>query len=174
MLCVDEYHRFCHSIIVSFKINYEKQVLITNIKSEVHCSICTVSSRRRQDLMTKWSSRTHEYTKTQLERQQKEQFKSMHSNWIYFVKNFAWKHDLLNIHKEMMINILHQLHNHDIVNHFMSWVRQLLEIKTSKTKKDRNKNVYSFESSINQLDKRFQLMIVYVNLKHFNNFSEIK
>ena len=53
VFCVDEYYQHCYSIIINFKINYEKQILITSIKSEIQCNICIVFSRRRQNLMTK-------------------------------------------------------------------------------------------------------------------------
>ena len=53
MLCVDEHYRYCYSIIMNFKMNYKKQILITSIKNEIQCSICIVFSRRRQNLITK-------------------------------------------------------------------------------------------------------------------------
>ena len=173
MLCADEYHRLCHSIIARFKIDYEKQMLITDVKSQVHCTTCTISSSRRHDLMIKWSSRTHEYTKTQIERQQREKTKKTHLDWIHSVKNFAWKHDLLNIHEEMMMNILHELHSHDIVNHLVKWIRKMLEVRLLKTKRNRDDSVHLMKSSTSQLDRRFQLVSSYVDLKHFNNFSEV-
>ena len=44
----------------------------------------------------------------------------------------------------------------------------------NKTKKNRENNIVSIESNVNQFDRRFQLIIVFVNFKHFRNFNEIK
>ncbi len=40
VLCADNKIRQCYSIIVEFMMNYEKQVLITDIKMNQQCFIC--------------------------------------------------------------------------------------------------------------------------------------
>jgi len=50
VLCMNNKIRQCYSIIVEFMMNYEKQVLITDIKMNQQCSICQVSSHERENL----------------------------------------------------------------------------------------------------------------------------
>ena len=50
MRCADDQTRWCFFIIADFSINYEKQVLIINVKSRMHCSICQVSKNKQDDL----------------------------------------------------------------------------------------------------------------------------
>ncbi len=50
VLCVNNKIKQCYSIIVEFMMNYEKQVLITDIKMNQQCFICQVSSHERKNL----------------------------------------------------------------------------------------------------------------------------
>jgi len=50
VLCANNKIRQCYSIIIEFMMNYEKQVLIINIKMNQQCSICQVSFHERENL----------------------------------------------------------------------------------------------------------------------------
>jgi hypothetical protein len=89
--------------------DYEEQVLITGIKKAQHCSICTVPPYERENLTKQWSDRTHKITQQQLSRQRQIDLAKTDDTWVHDVENFAWKHPYLNIHKAMMIDVLHQL-----------------------------------------------------------------
>ncbi len=99
----------CYSIIVEFMMNYEKQVLITDIKMNQQCFICQVSFHERKNLDKTWSIWTHAFIRNQQRQQRKNNMIENNSAWIHSVKNFAWSHMFVNIHKTMMINMLHQL-----------------------------------------------------------------
>ncbi len=65
ILCADNKIKQCYSIIIKFMMNYEKQVLITDIKMNQQCSICQVSSHERENLDKTWSIQTHAFTRNQ-------------------------------------------------------------------------------------------------------------
>ena len=65
VLCADNKIRQCYSIIIEFMMNYEKQVLITDIKMNQQCSICQVSFHERENLNKIWSIQTHVFTRNQ-------------------------------------------------------------------------------------------------------------
>jgi len=43
IVCTDDYDWQCHSVIADFMMNYEKQMLIMNVKINQHCTICQMS-----------------------------------------------------------------------------------------------------------------------------------
>ncbi len=88
-------------------MNYEKQVLITDIKMNQQCSICQVSSHERKNLNKTWSIQMHAFIKNQQRQQRKNNMIENNFAWIHSVKNFAWSHMFINIHETMMINMLH-------------------------------------------------------------------
>jgi hypothetical protein len=55
--------RQCYSIIIEFMMNYEKQVLIIDIKMNQQCSIYQVSSHKRENLDKTWSIQMHTFTR---------------------------------------------------------------------------------------------------------------
>ncbi len=71
VLCINNKIRQCYSIIIKFMMNYEKQVLITNIKMNQQCFICQVSSHERENLDKTWSIWTHAFTRNQQRQQRK-------------------------------------------------------------------------------------------------------
>jgi hypothetical protein len=89
--------------------DYEKQVLTTGIKKAQHCSICTVPPNERENLIKKWNNWTHKLIQEQIARQRQSGLARTGDTWVHNVKNFAWKHPNLIIHKAMMIDVLHQL-----------------------------------------------------------------
>ena len=48
--CADEKIRHCYSVIADFMIDYKKQMLITEIKMNQHCTICQVSLNECRNL----------------------------------------------------------------------------------------------------------------------------
>lgn len=64
--CANDFTKRCHPIIGGMMVDYEEQVLITGIKKNRYCSICTVPPDERQNLTKRWEYCTHEYTKALL------------------------------------------------------------------------------------------------------------
>ena len=62
MRCADGQTRWCFFIIANFSINYKEQILITDVKNKMHCSIYQVSKNKQDDLNShhNWLKRIHE------------------------------------------------------------------------------------------------------------------
>ena len=69
MLCANEYIKKCFSIIANIMIDYEKQILIIDVKNDKHCSICQMHSHNRNKLKKIYLYRNHEFIKIQLQKQ---------------------------------------------------------------------------------------------------------
>ena len=113
LLCTDDYIWWCHSVIADFMIDYEKQIMIAEIKNDQQCSICRIWSGKHKNLADRSHFfQNHNFMQEQIHKQQRNsrEYSSTHSDWVQFWDNFAWKHDLVNIHNEIMINKLHQLY----------------------------------------------------------------
>jgi hypothetical protein len=78
------------------------------------------------------------------------------------MENFAWKHSYLNIHKVMMIDVLHQLLK-GITMYLITWVKRNRQGRTIKE-----------SSGSIQLDERFWYVPAFTGLKCFSHFSEVK
>lgn len=99
-------------MIAGFMADYEEQTLINGARSGQHCTICTVPSDRRENLLTTWPIRTHEYMKSQVHvaRNNLDDEVSVNDRMsVHDVPNFAWKHAHTNIQSAMMVDTLHQL-----------------------------------------------------------------
>ena len=66
MICIDENVQKCHPIIVGINVDYKEQIMITDIKSGMQCSICQVPPNKYENLYKKWTKKTYEYTLSQL------------------------------------------------------------------------------------------------------------
>ena len=174
MLCANNYYRHYHFIIIDFKINYEKQILITKVKINQHCIICIILFYERKNLLQHWSIWNHESIKVQIARQFIHKIKLKHFDWVHSIKNFVWNHSFFNIYDVMLINILHQLHNNNMINYVLKWIRKLLNKHVRKSKRFKNDIILFDENVFDQLKRRFQLVNAYVDFKHFNHFNEIK
>ncbi len=172
--CVDARIRRCVSIKIDFICDYEEQILITNIKSEQQCSICQMSSDERENLEKKWSYRIHEFIKRQIRHQRKKEIAKRKNDWIHEVKNFVWKHNLINIHEIMMMNILHQLMK-KMIMHLLIWIRFLLKTHLSANRKRKNFSIrFKNLSELDKFDTRFKSVSSFTELKTFFSFSNVK
>ena len=88
--------------------------------------MCQVPSDERENLVKKWPPRTHDLTQQQIRRQQTCLVLKTDKEWVHNMKNFAWSHQLVNIHETMMVDVLHQLLKR-MVMHLLSWVKLLLK-----------------------------------------------
>ncbi len=142
-------------------VDYEEQTMITGIKCNQQCVICTVPPAQRQNLTTRvWEPRTHEGTIAQLEFQQENEIHPSDDNWVHPVKNFAWNHYLVNIHQCMMVDILHQLLKGAVMD-VVRWMKSLLIDMSTEAEAMRN------------LDRRFRAVPVFPGVKHFTAFSNV-
>ena len=156
LICADDYIQECFSIITEFMTDYEEQTVITEIKCNQQCVICTVSPAQCQNLTARvWKPWTHEGTIAQLKFQQKNEIHSRNDNWLHLMKNFAWNHYLVNIHQCMMIDILYQLLKEAVMN-VMWWMKSLL-IDMSTTEAEVMCN----------LNRWFRAISVFLKVKHF-------
>ncbi len=174
ILCMNNKIKQCYSIIIEFMMNYEKQVLITDIKINQQCFICQVSSHERKNLDKTWSIQTHVFTKNQQRQQRKNNIIENDSAWIHSVKNFAWLHMFINIHKTMMINMLHQLLKR-IISYLMLWLSQIINenVCTSQRRKE-IKLALNDASETAQLNQRFRIISLFKDMKRFVKYNMIK
>ena len=174
MKCADGYYRQCYPIIAGFMTDYEEQVLITGIKKAQHCSVCTVPPHERENLTKQWDDRTHELTQQQIYRQRQTGLAKTDDTWVHDVENFAWKHPYVNIHKAMMIDVLHQLLK-GITMYLITWVKSLTsDILPAVRKRKRQDRTINESSGSIQLDERFRCVPPFTGLKRFSRFSEVK
>ena len=154
--------------------DYEEQVLITGIKKAQHCSICIVPPNERENLRKKWDDRTHELTQEQIAHQRRSGLAKSDDTWVHDVENFAWKHANLNIHKAMMIDVLHQLLK-GITMYLITWVQSLAStLLPAVRKRKRQGRTIKESSGLVQLDERFRSVPAFTGLKRFSHFSDVK
>jgi hypothetical protein len=172
--CADGHNRQCYPIIAGFMADYEEQVLITGIKKAQHCSICTVPPHERENLTEQWDDRTHELTQQQISHQRQTGLLKTDDTWVHDVENFAWKHPYLNIHKAMMIDVLHQLLK-GITMYLITWVKTLASsVLPAVRKRKRQSRTIKESSGSVQLDERFRCVPPFTGLKRFACFSKVK
>ena len=154
--------------------DYEEQVLITGIKKAQHCSICIVPPHERENLTKRWDDRTHEHTQRQIDRQRLDGVERSNDNWVHEVENFAWKHPYLNIHKAMMVDILHQLLK-GITMYLITWIKVLISntLPAVRKRKRQGRTIKESAGSV-QLDERFRCVTPFTGLKRFRHFSKVK
>src|SRR5580692_6023507 len=172
--CADGHNRRCYPIIAGFMTDYEEQVLITGIKKAQHCSVCTVPPHERENLTKQWDDRTHELTQQQIYHQRQTGLAKTDDTWVHDVENFTWKHPYVNIHKAMMIDVLHQLLK-GITMYLITWVKSLTsDILPAVRKRKRQDRTINESSGSIQLDERFWCVPPFTGLKRFSRFSEVK
>ena len=172
--CADGHNRQCYPIIAGFMADYEEQVLITGIKKAQYCSICTVPPHERENLTEQWEDRTYEFTQQQISHQRQTGLLKTDDTWVHDVENFTWKHPYLNIHKAMMIDVLHQLLK-GITMYLITWVKTLASdiLPAVRKRKQHGRTIKESSGSI-QLDERFRCVPPFTGLKRFSRFSEVK
>jgi hypothetical protein len=133
-----------------------------------------MSFDERENLKKKWSYRTHESIKKQIRHQRKKEIAKRKNDWIHEMKNFVWKHNLINIHEIMMMNILHQFMKRMIM-HLLIWIRFLLKTHLSVNRKRKNFSIrFKDLSEFDKFDTRFKNVSSFIELKTFFSFSNVK
>ena len=69
--------------------DYEKQMMIINVKSGQHCLICTIFSKQKKNLQKFHEIRTHKSTRKQFKKQAESSIKFTDSDYLHNVENFA-------------------------------------------------------------------------------------
>jgi hypothetical protein len=168
-------------------IDYEEQTLVAGVKNGQQCTICRVPSDQRENLDDRSHPlRDHGYMRNQIRKQREnpKNYPQTHEEWVQPWDNFAWEHDLVNIHEGMMIDKLHQLYK-GIVKYTIQWVQEAVEDwsqqqenKDSAPKRWKKGAVRDITlcTYVEQLDHRFKQIPEYPGLKRFNNaaFSGVK
>ena len=155
-------------------IDYEKQVLITDVKMNQHCTICQVSLQEQEHLKRVWPFQMHQSTKNQISQQKDEDISDNDPVWVHPVSNFAWNHHLINIHETMMIDVLHQLLKSTVI-YLIHWLEQLIEKSITVTRKKKDvRHKISSASEITQLDNQFCSVSAFTDLKLFQWYSSVK
>jgi len=138
-----------------------------------------VSSNQRDNLQTIWKAWTHESTLTQIKHQEKNsRFKAdikRNVKWVHSVQNFAWKHELVNIHVIMMIDILHQLLKSTVM-YLIQWLEMIIKNITSTISLKRKRDSQTIADTTHnvQLNQRFQVVLSYSELRCFHDFLFMK
>jgi hypothetical protein len=176
LTCADGQDRDCFPIIAGFTVDYEEQTLITGVKSLQHCTICNVAPKKRENLEAEWQFRTHKSTRAQISRQEKEGTPQTDANWVHPFKNFAWDHYLLNIHKAMMVDVLHQLLK-GMIMHLLDWIKTVMKdlLRLSSRQGGDIGIDLRHLNYVQLLDLRFQQIPKYPGLKTFHQtpFSKV-
>ena len=172
LLCADGRNRLCYPVIAGFMIDYEEQTLVTGIKSG-SCASCYCPLKEREDLETVFPKRTHEKTRTQLERQSRENTPRKDPEWIHNVPNFAWSHTLVDIHDVLMVDILHQLLK-GIMAYTIDWLTDMVtqEVTGERRNKKKERSVGQ-APGLDQLDDRFAHVPAFPDIKIFKHFSGV-
>jgi hypothetical protein len=110
----------------------------------------------------------------QIARQYQSGLAKTDDTWVHDVENFAWKHPNLNIHKAMMIDVLHQLLK-GITMYLITWVQSLTStlLLAVRKRKRQGRTIKESSGSI-QLDERFRCVSAFTGLKRFSRFSDVK
>jgi hypothetical protein len=167
-------YRRCFFIIAKFICDYEERIIITNIKSDQHSTICQISLDQRENLKRKWSIRIYDSTQQQIRRQRQNRIIKTDEQWVHEMMNFAWEHSLVNIHETMMIDVFHQLFK-EMIMHLLIWIRLLLKKEMSTARKWKDEALTSSDLfDLDCLDARFRKISKFTNLKRFSNFSNVK
>jgi len=182
--CADGWTRRCFPVIAAMSIDYEEQVAVTGVKSGRHCTMCDVDPDEREDLETWAPWRTHKATLAQQERQREARIDPVDSSWVHEVDCFAFGHPYVNIHKTLMVDILHQLLK-GVMMHAFGWVKAVLEDKmtsevskrvtVSKEKSNRDgRKKGSTKAAVRDIiDKRFAIVPPYKNMRIFKHLSTV-
>ena len=90
------------------------------------------------------------------------------------MKSFAWRHELINIHETMMVDVLHQLLK-KMVMHLLRWVKKLFKLEMPAACKQKSDKVkYLNLSGIDKLDVHFRQISDFISLKRFTKFFAVK
>lgn len=187
MPCSDGGTRRCFPILAAMTTDYEEQVKLTGVKSNQHCTLCQVPPKQRERLDLKFDWRTHEYTKDQMMSQREDEHVSGEMD-VHMYDNFAFKHQYVNIHKTMMLDLLHQLLK-GLLMHTLGWVKQLLidHMPSSKSRRvaavqdvlvrrqrGNRRNLTLNETHVLEvIDRRFAAMPIFRGMRHFTRVSHL-
>lgn len=176
--CVDDNMCHCFFILSDMIVDYEKQILITKMKSDQHCIVYIVSSNQRENLLQRFNCRIYWYIKKLIAHQwriRKQKIeKQNESMYVHDHHNFAWDHHLINIHVIIQMNLLHQMLKR-LINYLITWVKTLVRntIKIFQKTKNQITIIMSKAKEIKWLNDRFRSMFKYFDLRIFNDFSFI-
>ena len=178
--CADDRTRRCYPIIAAIMADYPEQVLLTGVKKNRQCPTCLVPPDERGELTKTWRLRTHEYTRQRIKAQRKDPDLTKDPMAIHDLKNFAWRHHLVNVHAILTVDILHQLLK-GIVMRLLTWIQDLIKdhvvpTATKRTRKGVARPKKSLEQSAAdiKLDHRFRQVPDFVGLILFKEFSKVK
>ena len=139
-----------------------------------HCSICRISSNKRQNRIKKWKYRTHEYIQTKFAKSDscsKRDLKTDNNHMIiHFIINWIWKHEFCNAHTLMNIDILYQLFK-DIIMRLINWTITLIDeifrkiikaLKNDLRNDEKEKNMIQSVAAI-QINNKFRQIFIYTS-----------
>ena len=185
--CADGWTRRCFPVIAAMALDYEEQVKITGVKSNIHCTICTIPPNQREDLEASAPWRTHGSTQRQIMRQRLGNWRRDDAEWVHDIDCFAFGHAHVNIHATLAVDILHQLLK-GVLMHALDWTIHLLQDRMSKiptrrakavvnpsTSKSNSRSIVASKQMVaNIIDKRFAVVPSYAGMRIFKQLSSVK
>ena len=147
--CADGAYRRCYPVLAACGADYEEQCTITGIKHGRHCPKCLVPPDERYKLTGVWRERSQESTLKQFALD-KNKNKEKDPMALAPMRNFAWKHSNVNIHRCLSIDLLHLFFSNGLVEYVLKWAVSLLVPEDSSTS---NKDKTAVQDLI---DKRLQ------------------
>ena len=152
--------------------DYKEQVLLIGVKSRQHYTIYQVPPLKCKNLTKKqYPPRTHKKTKRQIKCQKLKNILPSSDNWVHPVEYFTWHYHLFNIHKGIIIDILHQLLKGIIMQLIKQVWKLISNVVQPKQKKKRIKTITTNMSVKAQLNQHFKQIPAFTGLKQFNNLS---
>ncbi len=155
-------------------------MVITSIKSGMQYSSCQVLPEEHENLCKTWALRTYKSTRAQIAFQETEEWIHDHRHrdpdCVHSMENFAWNHSFVNIHKCMMIDILHQLSKRVVGGtHILQWLKTIIgaKFKGARIKADITKSLQQANGTV-LLDQHFRAVPSYPTLKIFKESSELQ
>ena len=69
--------------------DYKKQMMMINVKSDQHCSICIMFLKQRKNLQKFHEIYTHKLTRKQFKKQTENNIKFIDFDYLHNIENFA-------------------------------------------------------------------------------------
>ena len=87
--CANEWQRQCFLIIINFIKDYEKQIMMINVKNNQYCLIYTMFLKQKENLQKFHEIHTHKSTRKQFKNQVENNIKFIDFDYLHNVENFA-------------------------------------------------------------------------------------
>lgn len=111
MMCANKNIWTCYSIIASMTVSYEDQIMITSLDSGMYYWISQIPLKKYKNFFQIWLKKTYGNICIKIVLQDMVEWVEKNSlkrlDYVYLIKNFAWKSIFVNIYENIILNILY-------------------------------------------------------------------